>query len=120
LNAWSTFSSPHEADEGINIGGSGFVIGIPCERVPALANLYGVINKRVISSGAIHARLNSRDGKIFEAKRNHPPLALLRAMSALPQNGAPPAVADKSLKTLGAARMSFIGRSVDFTQGEFG
>ena len=66
------YRSPHEAEEGINIGGSGFALSIPCETVlPGAAHLYAVTNKHVIEDGAIHVRLNSKDGRkiIMEAQK---------------------------------------------------
>jgi hypothetical protein len=58
------YRSYHEADEGIEIGGSGFALGIPCENLPPpAAHIYAVTNKHVIENGAIHIRLNMREGK---------------------------------------------------------
>lgn len=57
------YCSYHEADEGIAIGGSGFALGMPCESLPGAAHVYAVTNKHVVENGAIHVRLNTRDGK---------------------------------------------------------
>jgi hypothetical protein len=66
------YRSPEEAELGEGIGGSGFALSIPCERVPQPSrHVYAVTNKHVIESGAIHVRLNTKDGRmiIMKARR---------------------------------------------------
>jgi Trypsin-like peptidase domain len=68
------YGSVHEADEGINTGGSGFTVAIECER-PELASLfhtYAVTNRHVIESGATCVRFNTVDGRrlVVEAKKS--------------------------------------------------
>jgi hypothetical protein len=48
------YRSVHEAEEGINIGGSGFLVGVACESLgPNDAHVYAITNKHVIDDGAI-------------------------------------------------------------------
>lgn len=58
------YRSQHEAEEAINIGGSGFLVSVPAERIPAPAGFtYVVTNGHVIEKKANILRVNTRDGK---------------------------------------------------------
>jgi hypothetical protein len=66
------YRSFHEAHEGINVGGSGFSLAIPCEKLPTpAAHIYAVTNKHVIEAGGICVRLNTREGHkiVMEAQK---------------------------------------------------
>jgi hypothetical protein len=67
------YRSRHEAEEGINIGGSGFLVGVPCEGIPPPDHFtYAVTNRHVIENKAFCIRINTKDGKtdVFERRRN--------------------------------------------------
>jgi hypothetical protein len=58
------YRSKHEAEEGINIGGSGFLLGVPTERLPPPAGFtYVVTNAHVIKAKCNFMRVNTFDGK---------------------------------------------------------
>jgi hypothetical protein len=66
------YRSRHEAEEAINIGGSGFLISVPCETLPPPAGfVYAVTNKHVIDAGGVAIRVNLRNGgfDVIETKR---------------------------------------------------
>lgn len=68
------YRSFHEADEGVNIGGSGFLVSIPCQNFPPPNHhVYAVTNKHVIAGGAIHVRLNTKSGGklVMQAKNSN-------------------------------------------------
>jgi len=59
------YSSSEDADLGINIGGSGFVMRIPSENpklIDLTHHLYAVTNRHVIEGGFPCVRFNARDG----------------------------------------------------------
>jgi hypothetical protein len=57
------YRSAHEAEEGINNGGSGFMLAVGCDReIPNANHLYAVTNKHVIAAGATCVRLNTQEG----------------------------------------------------------
>jgi hypothetical protein len=57
------YKSGHEAEEGINGGGSGFLLAVACDRdIPNANHLYAVTNKHVIAAGANCVRLNTQEG----------------------------------------------------------
>jgi hypothetical protein len=67
------YRSFHEAEEGINIGGSAFLMSVPGERLPPPAGfVYVITNKHVIEQGALFIRANTLDGKCdtFETTRD--------------------------------------------------
>lgn len=58
------YRSRHEAEEAINIGGSGFLLNVPAELLPHPAGFtYVVTNAHVIKEKANILRINTRDGK---------------------------------------------------------
>jgi hypothetical protein len=57
------YPSEHEAREGINIGGSGFLVSIPCRKMKG-DFIYVVTNRHVIAT-ADFVRLNTRDGGTY-------------------------------------------------------
>jgi hypothetical protein len=65
------YRSVHEAEEGINIGGSGFLVGIAGKLDPEAIHVYAATNKHVIEAGAIHVRMNTEGGRklIMAAKK---------------------------------------------------
>jgi hypothetical protein len=64
------YPSKHEAMEGFDIGGSGFLLSVPCKTVPGQF-IYAVTNRHVIEGGSLTVRLNTADGDIdaFEFKK---------------------------------------------------
>lgn len=57
------YTSVEEAKAGVNIGGSGFLVGVPCTTFPMPNGfLYAVTNRHVIKSGCECIRLNTADG----------------------------------------------------------
>lgn len=63
------YRSRHEAEEGINIGGSAFLVSVRCQHLPHPAGFaYAITNAHVIHAGACVVRVNTRDGRfdIFE------------------------------------------------------
>jgi hypothetical protein len=58
------YRSEHEAVEGIEIGGSGFLLGVPAVKLPAPAGFtYVVTNRHVIEEKASFLRVNTTDGR---------------------------------------------------------
>ena len=58
------YRSQHEAEEGINIGGSGFLLSVPAERLPSPGGFtYVVTNAHVIRAKCNFMRVNTFDGK---------------------------------------------------------
>jgi hypothetical protein len=58
------YRSRHEAEEGINIGGSGFLIGVPAETLPGPEGfVYAVTNCHVVEAGSTCIRFNTPDGR---------------------------------------------------------
>jgi len=67
------YRSEHEAKEGINIGGSGFLVSIPAPEIPGNKSfLYAVTNRHVLAAGAHFLRWNQANSGIFvvETKNN--------------------------------------------------
>jgi hypothetical protein len=69
------YSSFEDADLGINIGGSGFVVRIPSEHpelVVVFSHIYAVTNRHVIDEGFPCVRFNTQVGGrlVVEAKPN--------------------------------------------------
>jgi hypothetical protein len=56
------YPSQHAADEGISVGGSGFLVAITTERLPGGRFVYAVTNSHVIEGGSCVVRLNTTDG----------------------------------------------------------
>jgi hypothetical protein len=68
------YRSRHEAEEGINIGGSGFVVGVPAQYLPPPHGfVYVITNKHVIDKGACVVRVNTSDQKfdVIELKKEN-------------------------------------------------
>jgi hypothetical protein len=58
------YRSRHEAEEGINIGGSAFLLSVPAETLPRPAGfVYAVTNAHVIKAKCNFLRLNTYGGK---------------------------------------------------------
>jgi hypothetical protein len=57
------YPSEKDAEEGIKIGGSGFLVAVPCKKLPGSNFIYAVTNRHVIESGNTVVRLNTVDGK---------------------------------------------------------
>ena len=55
------YRSAHEATEGMNIGGSGFLASVPAETIPNGNFVYAVTNRHVIAV-ADYVRLNTQEG----------------------------------------------------------
>jgi hypothetical protein len=93
------YRSYHEADEGIAIGGSGFALGMPCESLPGAAHIYAVTNKHVVENGAIHIRLNTRDGKkvLMHAEQNDWVISATDDLAIVPLVPIPASVSTKPL-----------------------
>jgi hypothetical protein len=66
------YSSFSDAESGNNIGGSGFVVQIPCEKpeFSESSHIYAVTNRHVIDDGFSCVRFNTQDGRrlVVEAK----------------------------------------------------
>ncbi len=59
------YRSTHEAMEGINIGGSGFLVAMPSDSLRVFSYfVYAVTNKHVIQGGASFIRLNTFEGQM--------------------------------------------------------
>ena len=57
------YRSQHEAEEGIDIGGSGFIVSVPAETLPPPEGfVYAVTNKHVVQQGARCMRVNMVGG----------------------------------------------------------
>jgi hypothetical protein len=63
------YRSRHEAEEGINIGGSGFLLQMPAQTVADAFFMYAVTNAHNIEHGATVLRLNASDGGILVIER---------------------------------------------------
>jgi hypothetical protein len=59
--AFYLYRSKHEAEEGIQIGGSGFLVTVPAERAGG-SFIYAVTNRHVIEAGAKVIRMNTTKG----------------------------------------------------------
>jgi hypothetical protein len=65
------YRSEHEAIEGIDIGGSGFLLSVPAAKLPRPAGFaYVVTNRHVIEGKATFLRVNTADGRfgVFSTK----------------------------------------------------
>jgi hypothetical protein len=93
------YRSYHEADEGIAIGGSGFALGMPCESLRGAAHIYAVTNKHVVENGAIHIRLNTREGKkvLMHAEQNDWVISATDDLAIVPLVPIPASVSTKPL-----------------------
>ena len=58
------YPSQKDAEEGVKIGGSGFLVGVPCKKLLGSNFIYAVTNRHVVESGNTVVRLNTVDGKI--------------------------------------------------------
>jgi hypothetical protein len=56
------YPSTHEAQEGINIGGSGFLVSVEAEQIAGSHFIYAVTNRHVIDVADV-IRLNTKEGK---------------------------------------------------------
>ncbi len=59
------YPSPHDAQTGENIGGSGFLVSLPAENEPGRSWVIAVTNRHVIEHGNPVVRTNSKDGKTY-------------------------------------------------------
>lgn len=61
------YRSRHEAKEGINIGGSGFLVSVAAQHAPGLSFVYAVTNRHVIEKADV-IRFNTKEGLTHAAK----------------------------------------------------
>lgn len=100
------YRSVHEAEEGINIGGSGFLVHIKGEEDPNIDHIYAVTNRHVVDAGAIHVRMNTVSGRklIMKARKEYwqrskeDDLAVVR-LGGLPEEAKLLALAEECLLT---------------------
>lgn len=57
------YPSHDHATRGVNMGGSGFLIGVPAATVPGTFHVFAVTNAHVIDLGSCTVRLNTQDGQ---------------------------------------------------------
>jgi hypothetical protein len=57
------YPSRKDAEDGISIGGTGFLVGVRSEELPSSGWVYAVTNRHIVDQGCCVIRLNTKDGK---------------------------------------------------------